>query len=250
MSNEAPPPRPLACLEILGGFGRTDQCVLLPGMRGECWSVPHAGSAEGGDIHFVSVCGENTLARLVVADVSGHGPAVAATADILKSAIAKNINEHDNVGFLSSVNEAFLARPGDQTEFGTMVSAIFDRSQKSLTYAYAGHPPLLRGRRRDGRFVPVAAETGRRSGLPVGVLDRTSYTEHRVALESGDVVVLYTDALTEALTEDGGRLEQAGLIALLEHAASLEPSRLRRHLEDSLRGRITDDLTALILEVM
>ena len=135
----------IQCTEVWGGAGECDVSVKLAGLRGECFSRPYRGAAEGGDIHFLSVCGLSILSKVVLADVSGHGAETADVSRCIHDALLASIGAHDNSTMLQQVNEAFLARPqqGDGVRFTTMVSMILDSRDRSLVYAYAGHPSVL-----------------------------------------------------------------------------------------------------------
>ena len=74
----AQPPTPpdakhLQCTEVWGGFETVDRPLQMPGLDGCVYSRPFRGGA-GGDVHYVSSCGAGVYSRLLLADVSGHGP--------------------------------------------------------------------------------------------------------------------------------------------------------------------------------
>jgi len=243
--------RAIQCTEVWGGIGACNVSVQLAGARGECWSRPHAGSEEGGDIHFLSVCGMSRLTKVVLADVSGHGRETATVSAVIHDALAETIGAHDNTSMLEDVNEAFLERRSGKFRFTTMVSLIFDSEDRSLVYAYAGHPSVLRGRRETGAFETLRpGGAGPDTGLPLGVLPGSEYHQHSTALDRGDVLVVYTDAFSEAPGADGGMLGEAGLARLLEETGSLEPWRLKEHVLDAVGDRLDDDASLVILEVL
>lgn len=241
--------RQIACNEVWGGIGLSDEDVSLAGMRGVCWSRPFEGDARGGDIHFLSVCGSNILSKAVLADVSGHGGAAAVAGEVLHHALVENMNEADNVGLLRATNTRLLEHQGDEVRFSTMVVTSFDARDGSLVYAYAGHPAILR--RSDGAaaFQPLLPPSGPRGGVPVGVLTEVAYHEHRATLSQGDVLVLYSDAFTEARGADGSMLGEDGLARLLEQSADGSPRGLAEHVVSSVRDDLADDATLIVLEV-
>ncbi|MEM8885444.1 MAG: PP2C family protein-serine/threonine phosphatase [Planctomycetota bacterium] len=240
--------RTIQCTEVWGGTRDCDVSVKLAGMRGEVYSAPWHGDRDGGDIHFLSVCGMSILSKIVVADVSGHGAETSAVSHAIHDALVESIGAHDNTAMLGQVNESFLARQGDDFRFTTMVSMIFDTQDRSLVYAYAGHPAILRGR--GGRFRRILPEEGPRGGVPLGISGGIDYAQHRAQLEVGDVIVVYTDAFSEARDGAGEMLGERGLARLLESAPSMEPPDLKAHVLGSLEGRIDDDASLVILEVL
>ena len=242
--------REIQCTEVWGGRTECDVSVKLAGVRGECWSRPYAGDEAGGDIHFLSVCGVSILSKIVLADVSGHGEEAAAVSQIIHDALIANIGAHDNSSMLEQVNAAFLERRTGDFRFSTMVSLILDSRDRSLVYAYAGHPAILRGNRETGRFQRLLPDDGPRGGIPIGILPDSHYEQHAVDLVVGDILVLYTDAFTEARREGGEMLGEEGLVALIERSPSLDPDRIKAHLLESLEGMIDDDATLIVFEVI
>ena len=235
------------CTEVWGGVGACDVSVKLAGVRGEVWSQPWQGEAEGGDIHFLSVCGESILSKIVLADVSGHGAESARVSRIIHQALNESVGAHDNSAMLEQVNAAFLDRHQGDFRFTTMVAMILDARDRSLVYAYAGHPAILRGR--NGRFRRLLPESGPRGGVPLGVLPGTQYEQHSASLEAGDVLVLYTDAFIEVKI-DGELVEERGFARILESAGSMEPPVLKERVLAELAGGLRDDASLVILEVL
>jgi sigma-B regulation protein RsbU (phosphoserine phosphatase) len=239
-------PRDFSCAEVLGGIEPTELSVRLPGARGEVWSRPYRGALVGGDVHYLASCGVSQLSKVVVADVSGHGGVVADAARIIHAALVENVNEHDNGRLLSSINRAFLSRDDDVFHFTTMVATIYDSQDRSLVYAYAGHPPLLIGRRSSGRFEPLDYD----HGVPIGIVDDVLYEQQRLLLAKGDVLVYYTDALVEVRGPDGKPLGENGLRAILEDVGSFLPADLKDAVLDRVGSQLDDDATLIILETV
>src|SRR6476659_5173179 len=98
-STAAPNTEPLACLEVWGGNEPVDTALAVPGLQVWVYAVPFANASAGGDVHFVSSCGTGRIARLLVADVAGHGEAVADTARTLRGLIRRFMNHIDQRQF-------------------------------------------------------------------------------------------------------------------------------------------------------
>jgi sigma-B regulation protein RsbU (phosphoserine phosphatase) len=116
-----------------------------------------------------------------------------------------------------------------------------------VTYVNAGqNPPLLR--RADGTVERLHA-----TGVALGMFEGSTYEASHTEVRPGDLLVLYSDGITEAENPAGVPFEESGLEALLaerggEPPAVLAPAILKaveRHAADS---RFTDDLTVLILK--
>ena len=129
-----------------------------------------------------------------LADVSGHG-----TASAVVMAITHAI-AHCHPGpvvppaaVLRYLNDKLTARYARRTgSFVTAFYAVYDPATRDLTYSCAGHnPPRLS---RCGAVTPL----DRAGSLPLGIEDNESYADHTVPLAAGDLLVLYTDGITES----------------------------------------------------
>jgi serine phosphatase RsbU (regulator of sigma subunit) len=245
-------------MEIWGGSRAADRGVRVPGIDAHVLSVPHAGSADGGDIHYVSMCAAGKIARFALSDVAGHGESVAHLARDLRDLMRRSINTPDQTRFARALNRAFaeLATAG---RFATAVLATYWAPTDHLILTCAGHPRPLLYRAADRSWStlddhqppPDAAAVGIRN-LPLGVIDDTEYGQTAVPLGPGDAVVLYSDAFIEA-RPPGGR--QLGPEGLLEAAASLgapaDPGCFARALHAAAcvhaGGPLDDDATVVVL---
>ena len=66
----------LECKELWGGFRNQDSEVSAGKVIGSIYSAPSGGGGKGGDIYYFGVCRGDTISRLAIADVTGHGEAV------------------------------------------------------------------------------------------------------------------------------------------------------------------------------
>ncbi|QDV38870.1 PP2C family protein-serine/threonine phosphatase [Tautonia plasticadhaerens] len=222
----APEPQTMRCLEIRGGTEAVEQSLDLPGLQAFIYSRPHGGDARGGDVHYVSVCGGGATVRAVVADVSGHGDSVAEFSGVLRALVRKHIARHDQTSLVEALNREFGAR-AELSRFATAVVATFLPGSHRLTVSNAAHPRPLYYKADPGEWMILAPETAAAAGanLPLGVLDDAPYEQFAVTMAPGDVVVLYTDALTEAADPSGLMLGESGLLEMARH---LDPSEARR----------------------
>jgi serine phosphatase RsbU (regulator of sigma subunit) len=247
--NTAPPPA-LQCMEIWQGNHGVENEVCTPGLEVWVYSRPHQGDAQGGDVHYVSLCGGGVITRVLVADVSGHGEAVAEVSRTLRGLMRKNINRKSQSRLVGALNREFTALAQDG-RFATAVAATYLTSGDSLAVCNAGHPRPLWYQAARGQWCVLAAE-GAGADLPLGVDEDSAYNQVRVTLGKGDVVLFCTDALTEARDAAGRALGEEGLLRL---AAGLAPGSARevgRELlaaVDRHRGQTTadDDVTLLAL---
>lgn len=149
----------------------------------------------GGDFYDFFLLDEN---RMVVAigDVSGKGvPAalfMAVTRSFLRSAFR---SETDPSAVMANVNEE-LVEGNDTCMFVTLFCAVFDIDTGRLQYANAGHtPPAIR--HPDGSVEWIT----RPRGPVAGVVPHATYQDGAVVLSKDDMLVLYTDGVTEAMND-------------------------------------------------
>jgi sigma-B regulation protein RsbU (phosphoserine phosphatase) len=155
---------------------------------------------------------------VLIADVSGHGVPAALSASMVKVAIrAQRDWADDPARVLTGLNSILCGNL--QGQFVTAGYLYLDPGRGALTYAGAGHPPLLAWR---GRAKKV--ESMEENGLMLGIFPEGAYKSMTAVLEPGDRFVLYTDGITEAPSSSGEEFgmerfkgflaEHAGLSAL------------------------------------
>lgn len=251
-------PRRLQCAETWAGNERTVSRVELPGLAAWVHSVP-AGSVEGGgDVHYLSVCPSCIVSRIALADVSGHGRAVAALAGKLRELMLRYLTETEQVGLMRDLNRA-VQKELDGVHYATMVAVGWHGPRGLLVVTNAGHPPpcWYRAGRGDWSWIEArrASRRGRPVGAPLGLLADISYDRRVVKPLAGDLVVLYSDGVTEASNEAGDQLGRDGLMSVAreldvssgEAFGSQLASAVRR-----FRGGVepTDDETIIVLETL
>jgi phosphoserine phosphatase RsbU/P len=244
----------MQCMEIWGGNQATDRSVSTPGLDIWVYSRPHEEAVAGGDVHYVSLCGGGMITRLILADVSGHGGSVAELAKSLRSLMRKNINRKDQSRLVQALNRDF-AGLAKLSRFATAIVATYLTTGDKLTVCNAGHPRPLWRKTESSEWSFLSHQTGRTDGvadLPLGIVNETAYTQVDIPLGRGDLVLFYTDALTEAEGVNGRQLSEAGLLELVckldASAPTSFPVALLTALSDFRGGRTaTDDLTFILL---
>lgn len=244
----------MSCMEVWGGYGVSNNGVVMPGLDVWVYSRPYQESAEGGDVHYVSSCGTGRISRLLVADVSGHGATVASVARDLRDLMRRYVNFVDQRVFVERLNGSFV-RLAKEGLFATAAVATFFAPSQTLTLTNAGHPrPLLYSRGRgEWRLMNDSREEGL-SNLPLGMLEETVYPSVMLQAATGDMVVIYSDSLIEAPLGGGRLLGQEGLLEVVrgmevEPAETFSPRLLAALLARCEPGteRLSDDVTVLVL---
>ncbi len=169
----------------------------------------------GGDFYDLFPLG-GPLLGLVLADVSGKGLKAAVQTAMLKYTLRGfALETPSNPGeVLSRVNDVLCSPMSSHDGFVTLFYGVLNTETGDLVYASAGHEPPLHRSIGTGLAAPLPAG----DGLALGVLPGCPYENCRVLLAPGDLLLLYTDGLTEARADDGSFLGLDGLAALLPAA--------------------------------
>jgi phosphoserine phosphatase RsbU/P len=252
----------MQCMEVWGGSQLTSAAVEFGGLDAWVYSKPYGQAKAGGDVYYASSCATGRISRLLLADVSGHGNAVAATAADLRILMRRFVNRLDQTEFVRLLNQQFMELSEGGT-FATAIVSTFFAPSRRLTVCNAGHPrPLMyhaAHQRWDflGHHSPDkegASVKATPSNIPLGMLDVSEYEQFDVELEPGDCVVSYTDALIESRDADGRDLGEAGVLRIMRHLGDVEPRRLIETLIKEIGERhpenlTDDDVTVLVVRV-
>ena len=213
----------LACLELRGGNHLAKYVVRLPGLTAWVSCDPMRPSRRGGDLYYLSACSHGSIARLVIADVSGHGEEVSAAAVRLQNALRQHIDLWDQSVLIRDLNQSFF-QDERHVRFATAFLGSFASGSGDLLFTNAGHmlPLWYRAAAKTWSYLPdFMPEAKEVSNLPLGLIPGTEYRQTAVRLASGDLLILYTDGINEAENEAG---DQLGLQRLLSMAQSLPVS--------------------------
>src|SRR5579864_8891350 len=148
----------LACLELRGGNRRESYSVELPGLSGWVSCLPLTPSNQGGDLHYLTVCGEGAISRIVLADVAGHGDIVSSVAERLRYGLRKHVNTWDQTILLQELNDSFLAG-ADGIQYATAFVLGHYVQSGEVLFTNAGHVPPLWYRAAESKWVIVSDST-------------------------------------------------------------------------------------------
>jgi phosphoserine phosphatase RsbU/P len=177
----------------------------------------------------------STRLAAVIGDVAGHGIEPSITAFQAKYLLRTFLRQYrDPAQALEELNAQMSALERGE-EFISLCVVLFDTEAGTLRYASAGHPPAWLWH---GREVRPLRSTG-----PLLTLDpKATYSSHEVPLESGDLVLLYTDGLAEA--RNGEQLFGEDRIASqIRRDPGVDPSVLCKSLLEAAQDFASDDLS-------
>src|SRR6476620_4050277 len=211
----------------------------LQGISFPCYEI-------GGDYYdFI----EREDGRLVIAlgDVSGKGTAAALLMSSLHAAIHAQSASHDSlVATISAVNR-YLADNIPSNRFVTLFYAELDPGSGALSFLNAGHnPPLIV--HSAGTVEQLAS-----GGLPLGIKPDAEYREGRTQLQHGDVLVIYSDGVTEAMSPTGEEFGATRLYEVVSRNIESSAAGIRDRIESSLTKfaqgtSAADDITLVIVK--
>ncbi len=232
-------------------IAREIQLALLP--RGtyttgdlEISGVTKPANTVGGDFYDVLPQPDGRIV-LTLGDVAGKGSPAALLMALLLAALRTLVEEQMEPAALAARLNVQICRHSPASRFITLVYAIYDPSTGRLTYVNAGqNPPLIR--RANGQFERL---TG--TGIALGLFDHSEYGAAETPLNPGDMLVFYSDGITEAENPLGEPLEESGLELVLERHHDLPPSGIAAEVLSAVhshaqRARFGDDLTILVVK--
>ncbi len=196
----------MSCLEIRGGNRRESYSVQLPGLSAWVSCRPLPPASEGGDLHYMTVCSKGAISRVVLADVAGHGEVVSSIAERLRDGLRKHVDTWDQSILLQELNNSFLAG-ANGVQFATAFVLGHYAQSGELVFTNAGHVPPLWYRAAERKWVIISDSTPYAkdvADLPLGIIAGTPYTQTAIQLSPGDLLVFYTDGISES-TDAAGR---------------------------------------------
>ncbi|HEY1603365.1 MAG TPA: PP2C family protein-serine/threonine phosphatase [Pirellulales bacterium] len=243
----------IRCAEVWGGIHNADLECVTSGVRASLHSSACDGG-RGGDVYYFSVCGADSLTRVALADVTGHGEAVSRVGQWLYDALAARMNSLRGDRVLGELND--LAEHYGFAAISTLAVVQYYRRKTRLYVSYAGHPPALVFRQQLRTWQPAEVPEGAGLvNLPIGVSDQTHYQQHAIPLASGDRVLLYTDGVLEAPGRDGSQFGLERLVSIAQASNGKTLFEFKTAVMDAVREHTGgplehDDVTVLAMEVI
>jgi sigma-B regulation protein RsbU (phosphoserine phosphatase) len=212
----------------------------------EISGVTRPANTVGGDFYDVLPLPDGRVI-LTVGDVAGKGSPAALLMALLLAVLRTLVDERLEASALVERLNVQICRHSPASRFITLFYAVYSPATGILTYVNAGqNPPLIR--RADGFYERLPA-----TGVALGMFERSRFAAVDTRLAPGDMLVLYSDGITEAEDPSGQPLEEAGLQVVLDGALADPPAAIGRRVLAAVeahakQSRFADDLTILILK--
>ncbi|MDD5225906.1 MAG: SpoIIE family protein phosphatase [Candidatus Omnitrophica bacterium] len=221
----------------------------VEGLEIEAKSVP--AKEVGGDYYdfFPVFSGEHM--GFIIADASGKGLPGTLYMTRSRSVFRVVSSEEAHPGEILSRSNSYIAADASSGKgmFITVLFLLYDKTKKQMTCANAGHYPPLWFKAKEKVFAEITV-----SGIPVGILPGQSYAEETIQLASQDLLVMYTDGVTEAKAAHGEMFGVERLKRLVAENSSLSAHDLFAKIEAGIKAFIGeappfDDLTLMVIRV-
>lgn len=237
-------------LEIAKGIQQTFLPESAPVIEGFDLAGLNTPALEvGGDFYdFIPV--DLNKWGLVIADVSGKGVPAA-----LFMALSRTLIRSNTTGTLTPLETIrrtndLISQDSRANMFVTLFYGVLDPVRKTLTYINAGHnPPLVQGKS------PVEITMLAAKGIALGVLTDMEFEEKEIVLHSGDILILYTDGVTEAINRKNEMFGYERISRIVEENYYRSAKEIIQIIEKEVfifsEGQPQfDDITLLLLKVI
>jgi sigma-B regulation protein RsbU (phosphoserine phosphatase) len=221
----------------------------IPGLEVAAFSRP--AQFVGGD-YFDFIDFNNGSHGLAIADVAGHGVAASLQMASIQALLRALVPVHTSPAqVMSQVHKLFIHNIRFDT-FVTFFMGAFDASTKTLAFCNAGHqPPLvLHKSRSNGDSVDMLLPTG----AAIGLIEEAEFGEKTIQLQEEDLLVLYTDGVTEAVNRQNHEFGRERLATLSRQLNSKPTQQVVQEIRQGLgkfsEGKpFADDITIVVCRV-
>jgi sigma-B regulation protein RsbU (phosphoserine phosphatase) len=221
----------------------------IPGLEISAFSRP--AQIIGGD-YFDFFQFRNGARGLAIADVAGHGVSaslhMASVQTMLRTLVPVSESPLDVVRQMHHIYNHNIRF----TTFVTLFLSAYDSLGRTLTYCNAGHnPPLVFRNTGDEK---EALSWLQPTGAAIGLVEEPAYTVETIQLQPGDILVLYTDGITEARNLEGEFFGSSHLLELIQkswHSPAKDlVQAIRQGLQDFTNGiPLEDDATIIVSKI-
>ena len=210
-------------------------------------SIPARGV--GGDYYDFIDYGDHKLG-IAIADIAGKGVSAALIMSVVQATL-RIVSSEEGIALpdLAARMNRLLNRSTQAKSYATFFYAQIDNQTNQLRYVNAGHNPPYLWRSENGEIVELPA-----GGTVIGLFPQMRYEEAAIGLQKGDVLIAFTDGVTEAMNPADEEYGEDRLKALLADVAKLPIDEMSARITAEMRGWIRDaeqydDLTFVLMKV-
>ncbi len=205
----------------------------------------------GGDFYDFFEIGNGRIG-IIIGDVSGKGLGAAIYTTLLKGIFQTLAYECTSTTELLSKANSLLYQMLDKKSFITAIYAVLDTVNDTLTFARAGHEPLLVYRKSDETFVNYR-QKGLGLGLDKGEILSVNLDEQQINIENGDCVVFYTDGLVDLKLSSGNGDSLDEFKKIIKNSYIAGTQEIINRLSDSVNDYTEvyeqfDDITVILIK--
>ncbi|HRX14821.1 MAG TPA: SpoIIE family protein phosphatase [Spirochaetota bacterium] len=209
-----------------------------------------AAKGVGGD-YFDYIDIDDSRVGVLISDVSGKGVPASLVMVMIRTVFVSSVDQNSTSvqckNIVTAVNNS-LSADFAIDKFATMMFIIFDRASGTLSFTNAGHGPLFCYRAKEKHCTVTTLE-----GMPIGIVDEASYLQSSTRFDVGDIVVMYTDGITEMRNsnrEEYGRTRMQKI--LMQNCEKSAEEIVKTIIEDveEFRGETPphDDMTLVVVK--
>ncbi len=184
---------------------------------------------------------------LAVGDVSGKGTGAALLMSSVHAAVRAQTQARTSISEIMEEINSYIYENSPSSKYLTLFYSVLDPLTGELTYSNGGHnTPLLM--KASGEIIRLD-----KGGLPVGLLPCISYEEDRVQFHPGDVLVIYSDGITESVNLEDEEFEESRLIEVVKNNLHRSASGIRDRIDEALSRFVgtaaaVDDMTVMLIK--
>ncbi|MCH8874224.1 SpoIIE family protein phosphatase [candidate division KSB1 bacterium] len=183
----------------------------------------------GGD-YFDYLDLRNDKIGIVMGDVSGHGAAAALVMTMMKGIVHAITSDFESPEKALAEFNSILNQIGPKEKFVTMIFLVFDLKNMKLVYSSAGHPPLVfyNNKSKTCELVEFICPA-------LGISSLSQYKQKQMTLSSGDLILVYTDGVTEAFNAEQEMFEETRLLKAVQEVAKQTSAKTIEHIKKKLK---------------
>ncbi|UCF36531.1 MAG: serine/threonine-protein phosphatase [Acidobacteriota bacterium] len=215
--------------------------------RFEIYGYNSSSNVVGGD-YFDFFEHRSDSVQCILADACGHGMAAALIMSNFRGLLQSEIVKHEDFGELFNQLNRMVHFDADLIQYLTGIFLHFQKQDKTLKYLNAGHyEPIVVGDNGSVRTLPGG-------GPPLGMFKESEYRLGQAELESGDLIVLFTDGLVDIQNTQGHYFGSEGIEAVVSGRNELPLKELTREVMRAARtfagtNEFDDDITLFMMRV-